>query len=61
MTKRFHIKIVLWLAIICLSYLVYSSIKDEMNFESDSKLRLAENIQKLKDLRKLQMGFVVTT
>ena len=55
--KRFHIKIVLWLAIICLSYLVYSSIKDEMNFESDSKLRLAENIQKLKDLRKLQMEY----
>jgi|TARA_B110000240_G_C13503392_1_gene454930 hypothetical protein len=42
---------------ILLVYFVYNSIDSEVVFNKEAKLRIAENVQKLKDLRTLQIAF----
>ena len=42
---------------ILLAYLVYNSINSEIKFQKAAKIRLAENIQKLKDLRQVQIAY----
>ena len=42
---------------ILLVYFVYNSINSEVKFQKVSKERLAENIQKLKDLRQVQISY----
>lgn len=55
--KISQIKIILWPVILILIYFVYNSVRSEMDFNKNSGLRISENIQKLKDLRKLQMEY----
>lgn len=40
-----------------LGYFVYNSINSEIDFQKDAKLRIAENVQKLKDLRAIQIAY----
>tara|TARA_B100001250_G_scaffold125173_1_gene106417 strand:- start:3836 stop:4456 length:621 start_codon:yes stop_codon:yes gene_type:complete len=40
-----------------LAFLVYNSINSQVKFNKDAKLRIAENVQKLKDLRQLQINY----
>jgi hypothetical protein len=40
-----------------LAYFVYNSINSEVEFQKVAKVRIAENIQKLKDLRQVQIAF----
>ena len=42
---------------IILAFLVYNSIDSEIEFNQQAKERIAENVQKLKDLRTLQIAF----
>ena len=42
---------------IFLAYLIYNSINSEIKFKEDAKIRIAENIQKLKDLRLVQNAY----
>tara|TARA_B100001758_G_C18314746_1_gene559861 strand:- start:195 stop:812 length:618 start_codon:yes stop_codon:yes gene_type:complete len=42
---------------ILLVYFVYNSISSEVKFQKISKVRLEENIQKLKDLRQVQISY----
>ena len=42
---------------ILLVYFVYNSIDSEVKFQKVTKVRLAENIQKLKDLRQVQISY----
>ncbi len=42
---------------IILAFLVYNSIDSEVEFNQLAKERIAENVQKLKDLRTLQIAF----
>ena len=42
---------------IILAFLVYNSIDSEVEFNQQAKERIAENVQKLKDLRTLQIAF----
>jgi hypothetical protein len=42
---------------IILAYFVYNSINSEVEFQKVAKVRIAENIQKLKDLRQVQIAF----
>jgi len=42
---------------IVLAFLVYNSIDSEIEFNQQAKERIAENVQKLKDLRTLQIAF----
>jgi len=42
---------------IILAFLVYNSIDSEVEFNLQAKERIAENVQKLKDLRTLQIAF----
>ena len=42
---------------ILLFYLVYNSIDSEIKFQEIAEVRLDENIQKLKDLRQLQIAY----
>jgi hypothetical protein len=39
---------------IILAYFVYNSINSEVEFNKEAKIRIAENVQKLKDLRQVQ-------
>ena len=55
--KNSHIKLLLWPIIFGLAYLVYNSIQSEINFQRDAKERIEENVQRLKDLRKLQVAY----
>jgi len=43
-----------------LVYFVYNSIQSEVNFNKDAKEHIAENVQKLKDLRALQIAYKKT-
>ena len=45
---------------IILSYFVYNSIDSEVEFNKDAKIRIAENVQKLKDLRQVQIKYKQT-
>ena len=40
-----------------LAYFVYNSINSEIKFQKVAKVRIAENIQKLKDLRQVQIAY----
>lgn len=40
-----------------LAFLVYNSINSQVKFNKDAKIRIAENVQKLKDLRQLQINY----
>jgi hypothetical protein len=42
---------------IILAYLVYNSVDSEVVFNEQAKERISENVQKLKDLRTLQIAF----
>ena len=42
---------------IILAYFVYNSINSEVEFQKVAKVRIAENIQKLKDLRQVQIAY----
>ena len=42
---------------IILAYFVYNSIDSEIKFQDLAKVRIAENIQKLKDLRQVQIAY----
>ena len=55
--KSSHIKLLLWPVIFILAFFVYSSIQSEINFQKNAELRIEENIQKLKDLRALQIAY----
>ena len=42
---------------IILFYFIYNSIQSEIEFNENAKIRIAENVQKLKDLRQLQIKY----
>ena len=42
---------------IILAYFVYNSINSEVEFQQVAKVRVAENVQKLKDLRQVQIAY----
>ena len=42
---------------IILAYFVYNSVDSEVVFNEQAKERISENVQKLKDLRTLQIAF----
>ena len=42
---------------ILLVYFVYNSINSEVEFQKVAKVRIEENIQKLKDLRQVQIAY----
>jgi hypothetical protein len=42
---------------ILLAYFVYNSINSEVEFQQVAKVRIAENVQKLKDLRQVQIAY----
>ncbi|MEC9209787.1 MAG: hypothetical protein VX762_05105 [Bacteroidota bacterium] len=45
---------------IILAYFVYNSINSQVEFNKNAKLRIAENVQKLKDLRQVQVKYKQT-
>ena len=42
---------------IILFYFVYNSINSEIKFNKDASIRISENVQKLKDLRQIQVKY----
>ena len=40
-----------------LAYFVYNSINSEVEFQELAKVRIAENVQKLKDIRAVQISY----
>ena len=42
---------------IILAYFVYNSINSEVEFQKLAKVRIAENVQKLKDIRAVQISY----
>ena len=42
---------------IILAYFVFNSIDSEVEFQKIAKVRIAENVQKLKDLRQVQIAY----
>jgi len=42
---------------IILAYFVYNSINSEVEFQQVAKVRIAKNVQKLKDLRQVQIAY----
>ena len=42
---------------IILAYFVFNSIDSEVEFQESAKIRIAENVQKLKDLRQVQIAY----
>ena len=42
---------------ILLFYFVYNSVNSELKFQKAAKVRISENIQKLKDLRQIQISY----
>jgi len=45
---------------IILFYFIFNSINSEVEFNKEAKIRIAENVQKLKDLRQLQIKYKQT-
>jgi len=45
---------------ILLAYFIYNSITSEIEFNKTAKIRIAENVQKLKDLRQIQVKYKQT-
>mgnify|MGYP001457998075 CR=1 FL=1 len=58
--KLKHIVLILIPINVLLAYLVYNSVSSELAFQEKAEIRLSENIQKLKDLRQLQICFKKT-
>ena len=42
---------------IILAYFVFNSVNSELEFQQVAKVRIAENVQKLKDLRQVQIAY----
>ena len=55
--KTKHIILILIPINILLAYLIYNSINSEVKFQDEAKIRLSQNIQKLKDLRHVQTAY----
>ncbi len=55
--KAKQIALILILLNIILAYFVYNSINSEVEFQKVAKVRIAENVQKLKDLRQVQIAY----
>ena len=55
--KAKQIAIILIPLNIILAYFVYNSINSEVEFQQVAKVRVAENVQKLKDLRQVQIAY----
>jgi len=55
--KAKHIALILIPLNIILAYFVYNSINSEVEFQQLAKVRIAENVQKLKDLRQVQIAY----
>jgi hypothetical protein len=55
--KSKNIALILIPVNIILFYFVYNSISSEMKFNKDAEIRIAENVQKLKDLRQAQVKY----
>ena len=55
--KAKQIALILILLNIILAYFVYNSINSEVEFQQVAKVRVAENVQKLKDLRQVQIAY----
>ena len=55
--KAKQIALILILLNIILAYFVYNSINSEVEFQQVAKVRIAENVQKLKDLRQVQIAY----
>ena len=58
--KAKHIALILIPLNILLAYFVFNSINSQVKFNEDAKIRIAENIQKLKDLRQVQVKYKQT-
>ena len=58
--KAKHIALVLIPLNILLAYFVFNSINGQVEFNKDAKIRIAENVQKLKDLRQVQVKYKQT-
>ena len=52
-----HIVLILILLNIIFIFLVYNSIDSEVEFQKNAKVRIAENVQKLKDIRAVQIAY----
>ena len=55
--KAKHIALILIPLNIILAYFVYNSINSEVEFQQVAKVRVAEDVQKLKDLRQVQIAY----
>ena len=55
--KAKHIALILIPLNIILAYFVYNSIDSEIEFQEVAKVRISENVQKLKDLRQVQIAY----
>lgn len=53
---KLGIRIVLWVVVLGLAYLVYNSIASKIEFEEETKHRRTVTIQKLKDIRIAQLA-----
>ena len=52
--KAKHIALILIPLNIILAFFVFNSIDSEVLFNKEAKIRISENVQKLKDLRQVQ-------
>ena len=55
--KTKHIILILIPINILLAFLIYNSINSEVKFQDEAKIRLSQNVQKLKDLRHVQTAY----
>ena len=55
--KAKQIALILILLNIILAYFVFNSIDSEVEFNKEAKVRISENVQKLKDLRQVQTKY----
>tara|TARA_X000000368_G_C23005720_1_gene701081 strand:+ start:922 stop:1539 length:618 start_codon:yes stop_codon:yes gene_type:complete len=58
--KAKHIAVILIPLNILLAYFVFNSINSQVEFNKDAKIRIEENVQKLKDLRQVQVKYKQT-
>ena len=55
--KRFIFVVLLAALNIILAYFIFNSVDSEIEFNKEAKVRIAENVQKLKDLRQVQTKY----
>ena len=55
--KRFIFDVLLAALNIILAYFIFNSVDSEIEFNKEAKVRIAENVQKLKDLRQVQTKY----